>query len=243
MSAGKPAASHVLHRALHHDYPVAVRGSGIRITDETGKDYIDASGGAAVSCLGHGHPDVLAAMHAQLDQLAYAHTSFFTTRAAEQLADTLIAGAPPGISKVYFCSSGSEAIEACLKLARHYFVETGQTERSKFISRRQAYHGITLGALSAGGRMPARAPFAEMLFPVHHVAPCYEYRDRRATRPRKTTAPASPPSSMPRSASSAHTPLPPSSPRPWSAPRWAPPPPYPATSSASARCATATACC
>jgi adenosylmethionine-8-amino-7-oxononanoate aminotransferase len=170
----------ILHRAIHHAYPVAASGSGIRITDEAGKSYIDASGGAAVSCLGHSHPDVLAAMHAQLDQLAYAHTSFFTTRVAEELAEHLVARAPPGIGHVYFCSSGSEAIEACLKLARHYFVETGQPRRTNFVSRRQAYHGITLGALAVGGRMPARAPFAEMLFPVHHISPCYEYRDRRA---------------------------------------------------------------
>ena len=82
--------SRILHRAVHHEYPVAASGRGIRIVDEAGKSYIDASGGAAVSCLGHSHPDVLAAMHAQLDQLAYAHTSFFTTRVAEELADHLI---------------------------------------------------------------------------------------------------------------------------------------------------------
>ena len=100
--------THVLHRAVNKTYPVAAKSAGIRITDETGKDYIDASGGAAVSCLGHGHPDVLAAMHKQLDTLAYAHTSFFTTRVAEELADHLIAHAPRGMSNVYFCASGSE---------------------------------------------------------------------------------------------------------------------------------------
>jgi adenosylmethionine-8-amino-7-oxononanoate aminotransferase len=171
--------THVLHRAIHKKYPVAAKSAGIRITDETGKQYIDASGGAAVSCLGHGHPDVLAAMHKQFDTLAYAHTSFFTTRVAEELADHLIAHAPRGMSNVFFCGSGSEAIEACLKMARHYFVERGETQRTKFISRRQSYHGITLGALSVGGRMKDRAPFAEMLFDVHHVSPCFEYRDRR----------------------------------------------------------------
>lgn len=171
--------THVLHRAIHKTYPVAAKSAGIRITDETGKQYIDASGGAAVSCLGHAHPDVLAAMHKQLDTIAYAHTSFFTTRVAEELADHLIAHAPRGMSNVYFCGSGSEAIEACLKMARHYFVEKGELQRTKFISRRQAYHGITLGALSVGGRMNDRAPFAEMLFDVHHVSPCFEYRGRR----------------------------------------------------------------
>jgi len=171
--------THVLHRAIHKKYPVAAKSAGIRITDETGKQYIDASGGAAVSCLGHGHPDVLAAMHKQLDTLAYAHTSFFTTRVAEELADHLIAHAPRGMSNVFFCGSGSEAIEACLKMARHYFVEKGERQRTKFISRRQSYHGITLGALSVGGRFKDRAPFAEMLFDVQHVSPCFEYRDRR----------------------------------------------------------------
>src|SRR5262249_53233985 len=137
-------------------------------------------GGAAVSCLGHAHPDVLAAMHAQIDKLAYAHTSFFTSEAAEELADHLVAHAPPGMAGVYFCGSGSEAMEACLKMARHYFVEIGQPQRTQFISRRQSYHGITLGALSVGGRMQARAPFAEMLFGAHHVSPCFEYRGRAA---------------------------------------------------------------
>jgi adenosylmethionine-8-amino-7-oxononanoate aminotransferase len=168
----------VLHRAVNHTYPVAESGSGIRLRDSTGKEYIDASGGAAVSCLGHGHPDVLAAMHAQLDKLTYAHSSFFTTRPAEELAHQLIAQAPPGMSNVVFCSSGSEAIEACLKLARHYFVEIGEPSRSKFIARRQSYHGITLGALSIGGRQAARAPFMEMLIDVEHVSPCYAYRER-----------------------------------------------------------------
>jgi adenosylmethionine-8-amino-7-oxononanoate aminotransferase len=102
----------ILHRTIAHTYPVAARGEGIHLWDATGKQYIDASGGAAVSCLGHGHPDVLAAMHAQLDKLAYAHTSFFTTEAAEDLAHDLVAHAPSGISHVYFVSGGSEAIEA-----------------------------------------------------------------------------------------------------------------------------------
>ena len=125
---------------------------GIFIRDETGKDYIDASGGAAVSCLGHAHPDVLAAMHAQLDKLAYAHTSFFTSEAAEELADDLVAHAPAGLGHTFFVSGGSEAIEAALKLARQYFVERGEPQRRYLIARRQSYHGITLGALAIGGR-------------------------------------------------------------------------------------------
>jgi adenosylmethionine-8-amino-7-oxononanoate aminotransferase len=172
--------SHLLHRSVNGAYPVAVGGKGVTLFDADGKSYIDASGGAAVSCLGHGHPDIQAAMHAQIDKLAYAHTSFFTSEPAEELADHLIARAPKGLSNVFICSSGSEAIEACLKLARHYFIEKGENRRTNFISRRQSYHGITVGALSVGGRMKDRAPFKEMLLTGHHIAPCYAYRDRRA---------------------------------------------------------------
>ena len=171
--------SHVLHRVLGKTYPVAEGGAGVVLRDRDGREHIDASGGAAVSCIGHGHPDVLAAMHAQIDKLAYAHTSFFTSDAAEELADHLIARAPAGMASVFFCSSGSEAIEACLKMARHYFVETGELKRVNFISRRQSYHGITLGALAVGGRMKDRAAFAEMLMTGHHISPCFDYRGRR----------------------------------------------------------------
>src|SRR6478609_9794789 len=115
--------SRIIHRSLRAQLPVAVSAQGMTVTDRDGKTYIDASGGAAVSCLGHGHPEVLAAMHAQIDRVAYAHTSFFTTEVAEELADTLIASAPPGIGNVYFVSGGSEAIEAALKMARQYYVE------------------------------------------------------------------------------------------------------------------------
>src|SRR5690606_24789424 len=130
-------ATRVFHRHLHQEMPFAVSGQGITLTDSQGKTYLDASGGAAVSCLGHGHPDVIAAMHAQIDQLAYAHTSFFTTAVAEELADTLIESAPAGMSNVYFVSGGSEAVEAALKMARQYFVEIGQPQRRYFIARRQ----------------------------------------------------------------------------------------------------------
>ena len=171
--------THIFHRQLNHQYPVAVSGDGIFIRDADGKEYIDASGGAAVSCLGHGHPDVIAAMKAQLDKLEYAHSSFFTTEAAEKLADNLIQYAPKGIERVLFVSSGSEAIEASLKLARQYFVERGEPQRKYVVARRQSYHGITLGALAAGGRPAAKEMFAPLLIDVHHVSPVYEYRDKR----------------------------------------------------------------
>ncbi|HRC37438.1 MAG: aspartate aminotransferase family protein [Rubrivivax sp.] len=173
-------ATHVLHRQFAHALPVAVGGRGVEIFDSEGRSYLDASGGAAVSCLGHAHPDVLAAMHAQIDRLAYAHTSFFTTEVAETLADHLVASAPAGMSHAYFVSGGSEAMEAALKMARQYFVETGQPQRTRFIARRQSYHGNTLGALAVGGNEWRRRQFAPLLIAVTHVSPCYEYRDRRA---------------------------------------------------------------
>jgi len=174
------AESHVLHRQLRGQYPIAVHASGCTITDAAGKTYLDASGGAAVSCLGHGHPDVLAAMHAQIDRIAYAHTSFFSTEVAEQLADRLVAYAPADISHVYLVSGGSEAMEAALKLARQYFVETGEPQRSRFIARNASYHGNTLGALAVGGNKWRRQQFAPLLIDVEHVAPTYAYRDQRA---------------------------------------------------------------
>lgn len=171
-------STHVFHRQLAKRPPVAVSGQGIWLRDAEGRSYIDASGGAAVSCLGHGHPDVIAAMHRQIDQLAYAHTSFFTTEVAEQLADLLVGSAPAGMSHVYFVSGGSEAVEAALKMARQYFVEIGQPQRRHFIARRQSYHGNTLGALAVGGNEWRREQFRPLLIDVTHVSPCYEYRGR-----------------------------------------------------------------
>ncbi|GER09818.1 aspartate aminotransferase family protein [Variovorax boronicumulans] len=149
------------------------------IRDAEGREYLDASGGAAVSSLGHGHPEVMATMHAQIDTLAYAHTSFFTSEVAEQLADELIGSAPEGMSHVYLVSGGSEAVESALKMARQYFVEIGQPQRTHFIARRQSYHGNTLGALAVGGNAWRREPFAPILVPATHVAPCYPYREQR----------------------------------------------------------------
>jgi adenosylmethionine-8-amino-7-oxononanoate aminotransferase len=172
--------THVLHRQIGQPYPSAASGQGILIRDSHGQEYIDASSGAAVSCVGHCHPDVLAAMRDQLDRLAYAHTSFFTTQVAEELAGDLVAHAPEGMSHVLFVSGGSEAIEAALKLARQYFVERGEPRRRYIIARRQSYHGVTLGALAVGGREWQRKQFAPLLIEMHHVSPVYEYRERSA---------------------------------------------------------------
>ena len=169
----------ILQRNPAISLPVAVRGEGVYLYDRDGREYIDASGGAAVSCLGHSHPDILAAMHAQLEKLAYAHSSFFTTEVAETLAETLVASAPAGISHAYFVCDGSEAVEAALKMARQYFVDIGQPQRKHLIARRQSYHGNTLGALAVTGREWNRAPFEPLLIRTTHVSPCYEYREMR----------------------------------------------------------------
>jgi adenosylmethionine-8-amino-7-oxononanoate aminotransferase len=171
--------THIIQRNPAIKLPIAVRGQGVYLYDSTGREYIDASGGAAVSCLGHAHPDILAAMRAQMDKIAFAHSSFFTTDAAEQLAERLVAGAPAGVSHAYFVCDGSEAVEAALKMARQYFVDIGQPQRTQLIARRQSYHGNTLGALSVTGREWNRAPFRPLLIPTTHVSPCYEYREAR----------------------------------------------------------------
>jgi len=170
--------SHVLHRSLTQSYPTAVRGDGAYLIDSEGRRYLDASGGAAVSCLGHSDAAVIEAVRRQVGTLAYAHTSFFTTEPMEQLADFLIAHAPAGMRSVYFVSGGSEAVEAALKLARQYFVEIGQPQRTHLIARRQSYHGNTLGALATGGNAWRRQQFQPLLIDVSHVSPCYAYRDQ-----------------------------------------------------------------
>lgn len=168
----------VFHRNPKHKYPVAVGGDGPYVIDLDGKRYLDACGGAAVSCLGHSDREVIDAIKAQLDQLPFAHTSFFTNKPMEGLACELVENAPAGIERVYFCSGGSEAVEAALKLARQYFVEIGQAGRSQVIARRQSYHGNTLGALATGGNLWRRKQFEPLLFGVTHVSPCYTYRDK-----------------------------------------------------------------
>ena len=175
--------SHVFYRQPKQAYPIAVRGEGIEIIDRDGKRYLDASGGAAVSCLGHSHPRVIAAIQAQAARLAYAHSSFFTSEPAEALADHLIERAPAGIDRVYYTSGGSEAVEAALKMARQYFVEIGQPQRRRFVARRQSYHGNTLGALAVGGNAARRRQFEPLLIEGAHVSPCYAYRDQAPNEP------------------------------------------------------------
>ena len=159
--------------------PTVVGGQGIVLIAADGRRYIDASGGAAVSCLGHGHPDVVAAIARQAQAMAYAHTSFFSNEPAERLADELIAAAPAGLSKVYFVDNGSAAVETALKMARQYFIEVGAPGRRHVISRRQSYHGNTLGALAVSGNVGRRAPYEPFLFETSRIEPCFYYRHAR----------------------------------------------------------------
>ncbi|WP_067224503.1 aspartate aminotransferase family protein [Stappia indica] len=171
--------SHIFPRHTAMRPPRAVAGDGCYIIDETGKRYLDASGGAAVSCLGHSDREVTEAVKAQLDAIAFAHTGFFTSEPAEKLADLLIAHAPAGLERVYLVSGGSEATEAAIKLARQFHIENGEPSRARIIARRQSYHGNTLGALSAGGNMWRREPFAPLLVDMSHISPCYAYRGQQ----------------------------------------------------------------
>ncbi len=172
--------SRLLHRTVFADPPLAVGGSGIYLRDAAGRQIIDGSGGAAVACLGHGDARVNAAIADQLARVAYVHTALFSNEPAEELADFLLADAPGGLTHAYFVSSGSEGMEAAVKLARQYFLEAGQPRRSRFIARRQSYHGNTLGALSAGGNMMRRKPYAPLLSEAFsHVSPAFAYRFRR----------------------------------------------------------------
>ncbi len=172
--------SHIFPRHTKAALPTVSHGEGVHLYDTSGKRYLDGSGGAAVSCLGHSDKAVTKAIKAQLDDVAFAHTSFFTSGPAESLADALVAHAPEGLDRVYLVSGGSEAVEAALKLARQFFLETGQPERHRIIARRQSYHGNTLGALATGGNMWRRTPFAPLMIETTHIAPCYEYRGRTA---------------------------------------------------------------
>lgn len=169
--------SHVFPRHTKSKLATAVSGDGPYIIDADGKRYLDGCGGAAVSCLGHSNEVVREAVKTQLDNMAWAHTSFFTSEPAEQLADMLIERAPKGIDRVYFVSGGSEATEASMKLARQYFLEKGEPDRRHVIARWQSYHGNTLGALAAGGNRWRRKQFEPFLTAaMHHIDACYFWR-------------------------------------------------------------------
>ena len=171
--------THMFHRSLSGTMLTVSHGEGVYVYDTEGREYLDGCGGAAVSCLGHSDGRVKQAIIEQLGKIPFAHTSYFTNDAAERLAEKLAQRAPGALDWVFFVSGGSEAIESALKMARQYFVERGDTGRSKFITRRQSFHGNTLGALAAGGNRWRRAQFEPLLIETHRIEPCYEYRGRR----------------------------------------------------------------
>jgi adenosylmethionine-8-amino-7-oxononanoate aminotransferase len=172
--------SRVMHRSLRETPPTAIGGEGVWLIAEDGRRVLDASGGAAVSCLGHQHPRVIEAMKRQASTLAYAHTGFFSSAPAEELAERLVGREPGGLAYAYFVSGGSEAVEASIKIARQYFIERGEPQRRRFIARRQSYHGNTLGALAAGGNAWRREPYAPLLSDAFsHVTPAFAYHEKR----------------------------------------------------------------
>ena len=170
--------SNVFPRQINAPPIKAVSSNGCYIFDDNGNQYFDGSGGAAVSCLGHADPEVIQAIQDQTSKMAFAHTGFFSSDPAEELAELLIKHAPGDLDRVYFVSGGSESIEAALKLARQYHIENGEPNRRHIIARRQSYHGNTLGALAAGGNKWRRDQFEPILINVSHIAPCYEYVDK-----------------------------------------------------------------
>lgn len=172
--------SHVFHRHCHVKLPTAVGGEGPYLYDQFGKKYFDGSCGAAVTSLGYGHPRVVEAVQRQVETMTFAHTGFFTSEPAEQLAELLTTQAPGELNKVYYTTGGSESVEAALKMARQYFLEIGQPKRHLYITRRQSYHGNTLGALGVGGNQWRREPFAAILGDAHYIDPCYAYRGQQS---------------------------------------------------------------
>jgi adenosylmethionine-8-amino-7-oxononanoate aminotransferase len=168
--------SRVLHRSGAVP-PIAVRGEGIWLHTADGQAIMDASGGAAVAALGHGNRRIAKAIGRQAAEMAYSHTGAFSNQPAEDLADILLHDEPGGLTRAWFCSSGSEGNEAAIKLARQYFLEIGQPQRVRTIARMQSYHGTTLGALSAGGNLMRREKFQPILSQTHSlVSPCFPYR-------------------------------------------------------------------
>jgi adenosylmethionine-8-amino-7-oxononanoate aminotransferase len=168
--------SKILHRVIGMSVPEIVSSSGLYLRDATGREIVDASGGAAVACLGHNHPKVIAAMQAQMQSVCYVHSGSFTTPIVEDLGRVMADAAPGTINHTYLVSGGSEAVESAIKLSRQYHVEAGEPHRHQIIARRQSYHGNTFGALSASGHVARRKIYEPMLMPFHHVDPCYAYR-------------------------------------------------------------------
>jgi len=169
--------SGLFSRNFKKTFPIAVRGEGCWIINEKGRRFLDAAGQAAVVSIGHGVQEIGRAMAEQSSQIAFAHTSQFHTAQAERLAARLLAIAPANFRKgrVYFTSGGSEATETAIKLVRQYHLETGEKNRYRVLSRRQSYHGSTLGAMSVSGNVARRAPYEPLIADWGHIAPCFCY--------------------------------------------------------------------
>jgi adenosylmethionine-8-amino-7-oxononanoate aminotransferase len=173
-----PSNSALFPRNFRKSYPVAVRGQGCWIIDQDGRRYLDASGQAAVVSIGHGVPEIGRVIAEQSSQIAFAHTTQFHSEPAEKLAQSLLALAPSNFrsgGRVYFTSGGSEATETAIKLARQFHPENGQPSRFRVVSRRQSYHGSTLGAMTVSGNVTRRAPYQPLLAEWGHIAPCFCY--------------------------------------------------------------------
>src|SRR5580765_3952148 len=171
-------SSALFPRNFSKDFPTAIRGEGSWIIGADGRRYLDASGQAAVVSIGHGVQQIADAMAAQAGQVAFAHTTQFHSESAEKLAARLLALAPPNFQnggRVYFTTGGSEATETAIKLARQFHLESGQSARYRVVSRRQSYHGSTLGAMTASGNVARRAPYQPLLAEWGHIAPCFCY--------------------------------------------------------------------
>src|SRR5271170_5272151 len=170
---------HFFPRNLKRDYPIVSSASGVWIHDSYGKSYLDGCSGAVCVNIGHGVKEVIAAITAQLDRAAFAHTSQFLSPPALALAEKMIKLAPsnfrPG-GRVYFTSGGSEAVETAIKMARGYFIEKGEPERTVCISRGLSYHGSTLGALTMTGHMDRRRPYVPMMKEKPYIKSAYPYR-------------------------------------------------------------------
>ena len=167
---------HIFHRNLRKSYPLAERGEGIYIIDSAGKKYIDGSGGAAVVGIGHGVKEITQAMVRQAERISFSHSSQFSSQPTLDLAAQLVKLAPPGLSRVYFISGGSEAVETAVKMARQYQVERSQPEKYKVVSRWTSYHGNTLGALALSGHTGRRKHYLPLIQHTPHIQPCYCYR-------------------------------------------------------------------
>jgi len=172
----------LLHRSLAYQPDKVVHASGITLKLASGRSIIDACGGAAVSCLGHGSKEVLNAAIQQMQEVSYVHTGAYTTSAAEDLASLILEhGNQYGLEKAFFCCSGSEAMEAAMKLSRQFFYETGEKQRVNFVARKQSWHGTTFGAMSVGSNLPRRIPYEPLLMQnVSHVSPAYAYQYQHA---------------------------------------------------------------